>query len=123
MKLSAGRGGLLPFGVVDVAGPSMVPTLSDGDLVLVRYGARIRPGAVVLARHPLRQDLLIVKRAAERRGRGWWLLSDNEFVESDSREYGAVPEELVLGRVLLRLRPRLRWLYRLPGEHRNPSSR
>ncbi|WP_104818262.1 nickel-type superoxide dismutase maturation protease [Kitasatospora sp. MMS16-BH015] len=107
---SAEHNGLLPLGVVDVAGPSMVPTLHDGDLVLVHYGGRIRPGAVVLCRHPLRQDLLIVKRAAGRRGRGWWLLSDNEFVESDSREYGPVPDELVLGRVLLRLKPRLRWL-------------
>ncbi len=106
----AGPGGLLPLGVVDVAGPSMVPTLYDGDLVLVRYGARIRPGAVVLFRHPLRQDLLVVKRAAERRGRGWWLLSDNHFVDTDSREFGAVPDDLVLGRVLLRIRPRPRWL-------------
>lgn len=103
-------GGLLPLGVVDVAGPSMVPTLYDGDRVLVRYGARIRPGAVVLFRHPLRQDLLVVKRAEARRGRGWWLLSDNHFVDTDSRAYGAVPDDLVLGRVLLRLRPRPAWL-------------
>ncbi|MDH6575614.1 nickel-type superoxide dismutase maturation protease [Kitasatospora sp. MAP5-34] len=109
-----GHGGALPFGVVDVAGPSMVPTLYEGDLVLVRYGCRIRPGAVVLFRHPLRQDLLVVKRAEGRRGRGWWLLSDNHFVDSDSREYGAVPDDLVLGRVLLRLRPRPVWLAPAP---------
>lgn len=84
-------GGLLPFGLMTVAGPSMVPTLLHGDRLVVRYGARLRPGAVVLARHPLRQDLLVVKRATERRSGGWWLLSDNQFVESDSREYGAVP--------------------------------
>lgn len=115
MGSEARSAGLLPLGVVDVAGPSMVPTLYDGDLVLVRYGARITPGAVVLCRHPLRQDLLVVKRAHGRRGRGWWLLSDNRFVESDSREYGAVPDELVLGRVLLRLRPRIGWIARRPG--------
>lgn len=103
-------GGLLPFGVVDVAGPSMRPTLRDGDRVLVRYGARVRTGAVVLVRHPLRQDLLVVKRAAGRRRGGWWLLSDNPLVTSDSREYGPVPDEFVLGRVLLRLAPRPAWL-------------
>ncbi|MFB7662947.1 nickel-type superoxide dismutase maturation protease [Kitasatospora sp. NPDC056138] len=103
-------GGLLPFGVVDVAGPSMRPTLLAGDQVVVRYGARIRPGAVVLFRHPLRQDLLVVKRAAGRRPGGWWLLSDNPLVLTDSREYGAVPDDLVLGRVLLRVRPRPAWL-------------
>ncbi|MDH6123343.1 nickel-type superoxide dismutase maturation protease [Kitasatospora sp. GP82] len=103
-------GGQPPFGMIDVAGPSMRPTLLEGDQVLVRYGARIRPGAVVLFRHPLRQDLLVVKRAAGRRRGGWWLLSDNPLVLTDSREYGAVPDELVLGRVLLRLRPRPAWL-------------
>lgn len=103
-------GGAVPFGLVDVAGPSMVPTLREGDQLLVRYGAPIRPGAVVLFRHPFQQDLLVVKRAAERRPRGWWLLSDNRPVDSDSRSYGPVPDELVLGRVLLRLRPRPAWL-------------
>ena len=103
-------GGLLPFGVIDVAGPSMVPTLRDGDLLVVRYGARIRPGAVVVFRHPFQQDLHLVKRAAGRRPGGWWLLSDNRPVDSDSRQFGAVPPELVLGRVLLRVRPRPAWL-------------
>ncbi|MFB6891252.1 nickel-type superoxide dismutase maturation protease [Kitasatospora sp. NPDC056327] len=99
-----------PFGLIDVAGDSMVPTLRDGDRLLVRYGARIRPGAVVVFRHPFQQNLLVVKRADGRRPKGWWLLSDNRPVDSDSRSYGAVPDELVLGRVLLRLRPRPVWL-------------
>ncbi|MFF4649770.1 nickel-type superoxide dismutase maturation protease [Streptomyces sp. NPDC001380] len=88
----------------------MLPTLRQGDRLLVRYGARLRPGAVVVARHPLRQDLLVVKRAAERRPGGWWLLSDNSFAEGDSRDFGTVPDELVLGRVLLRLGPSPAWL-------------
>ncbi|MFC8721778.1 nickel-type superoxide dismutase maturation protease [Kitasatospora sp. NPDC057198] len=99
-----------PFGVADIAGPSMRRLLSDGDRVLVRYGARLRPGAIALFRHPLQQDLLVVKRAAGRRPGGWWMLSDNPLVHTDSREYGAVPDELVLGRVLLRLAPRPAWL-------------
>lgn len=98
------------LGLVGVDGPSMAPTLSHGDSVLCRYGARLRPGAIVVARHPLRQELLVVKRAAERRGGGWWLLSENSRVESDSRDFGAVPDELVLGRVLLRVSPRPAWL-------------
>ncbi|MFJ8043034.1 nickel-type superoxide dismutase maturation protease [Kitasatospora sp. NPDC096147] len=96
-------GGLLPFGVVVVAGPSMRPALRDGDRVLVRYGAPARAGSVVLFRHPVRPGLLVLKRAAGRRPEGWWMLSDNPFVETDSRQYGPVPGELVLGRVVLRL--------------------
>ncbi|WP_079062608.1 nickel-type superoxide dismutase maturation protease [Peterkaempfera griseoplana] len=105
-----GGRGTPPLGMVDVSGPSMNPTLNHGDQVLVRYGARLRPGAVVVARHPLRQNLLLVKRAVERRRGGWWLLSDNPFAEGDSRDFGTVPDELVLGRVLLRLRPHPVWL-------------
>lgn len=123
---------LLPFGLARVSGPSMVPTYRDGDLLLVRYGARtvarLRAGAVVVARDPRRTDLLIVKRAVRREGgdlgggvnggvngeanggadgrsagAGWWLLADNEFALGDSRQFGAVAPELVLGRVVGRL--------------------
>ncbi|MBC3843950.1 nickel-type superoxide dismutase maturation protease [Streptacidiphilus sp. 4-A2] len=88
----------------------MVPTLSHGDRLVCRYGGSVRPGSIVVARHPLRQELLLVKRAVERRPGGWWLLSDNSLVEGDSRDFGTVPDELVLGRVLCRLSPRPAWL-------------
>ena len=106
------EGGARPgrYGLLDVDGPSMAPTLSHGDRLVCRYGAGVRPGAIVVARHPLRQELLVVKRATERRTGGWWLLSDNSLVESDSRDYGPVPDELVLGRVLCRFSPRPAWL-------------
>jgi nickel-type superoxide dismutase maturation protease len=99
------QGAGLPYGVAEVTGPSMVPTLHHGDQLLVRYGARVRVGDVVVVRHPLQQDLLIVKRAAERRDGGWWVLGDNPFAESDSRAFGTVPDELVVARVLGRFRP------------------
>jgi len=85
----------------------MAPALRDGDFVLVRRvrPERIRPGDVVVARHPVRADgLLVIKRVTRREGAGWWLLSDNEFVTSDSREFGAVPDGLLLARAVLRLR-------------------
>ncbi len=104
----SGRGGedRVPFGIAEVHGPSMVPTLHHGDQLLIRYGVRIRPGDVVVLRHPFQQDLLVVKRAAERRDGGWWVLGDNSFAGGDSTDYGTVPEELVLAKVLGRYRPR-----------------
>jgi nickel-type superoxide dismutase maturation protease len=100
------EGALLPLGLAEVTGPSMVPTLHHGDRLLVRYGARVRPGDVVVLRHPFQQDLLVVKRAVERREGGWWVLGDNAFAGGDSTDYGVVPEGLVLARVVLRARPR-----------------
>ncbi|MGH3587769.1 MAG: S24 family peptidase, partial [Pseudonocardia sp.] len=35
---------------VAVRGPSMSPTLRDGDVVLVRFGGRVRVGDIVLVR-------------------------------------------------------------------------
>ncbi|NBE55207.1 nickel-type superoxide dismutase maturation protease [Streptomyces boluensis] len=95
-----------PFGVAEVYGPSMVPTLRHGDQLLVRYGAKVRPGDVIVLRHPFQQDLLVVKRAVERRDAGWWVLADNSYAGGDSTDYGTVPEELVLARVVGRFRPR-----------------
>ncbi|MFD5328050.1 nickel-type superoxide dismutase maturation protease [Streptomyces sp. NPDC127092] len=94
-----------PFGIAEVTGVSMVPTLLHGDQLFVRYGARLRAGNVAVLRHPLQQDLLIVKRLIERREGGWWVLGDNPGAEGDSRVFGVVPEPLVLGRVLARYRP------------------
>ncbi|MGW5423071.1 nickel-type superoxide dismutase maturation protease [Streptomyces sp. NPDC003943] len=94
-----------PFGIAEVTGVSMVPTLLHGDQLFVHYGARLRPGQVAVLRHPLQQDLLIVKRLVERRDEGWWVLGDNPAAEGDSRVFGVVPEQLVLGRVRARYRP------------------
>ena len=88
---------------VTVAERSMEPALRPGDWLLVRGTRRIRPGQVVLAGHPGRPDLLIVKRAARRVDDGWWLESDNPDAGAvDSRRFGPVPASLVRGRVLVR---------------------
>ena len=66
----------------------MVPTLRHGDRVLVRHGARIRPGDVVLARFRTMPERLVLKRAVRGSDGGWWLASDNEFAGGDSRTHG-----------------------------------
>ncbi|MGH8868899.1 MAG: nickel-type superoxide dismutase maturation protease [Actinomycetes bacterium] len=88
-----------------VSGPSMLPALSPGDWLLVRWGARVRPGDVVVLRRPDRADLLVVKRAVRRLDRGWWVAGDNPGASDDSRTFGVVPVDQVLGRVLCRYWP------------------
>jgi phage repressor protein C with HTH and peptisase S24 domain len=91
---------VVPLQRVRVSGPSMVPTLRDGDSVLVRHAARIRPGDVVLARFRSDPDRLVLKRAVREMDDGWWLVSDNKFAGGDSFTHGVAD---VLGRVVLRL--------------------
>ena len=98
-----------PLVRVKVVERSMEPALRPGDWLLVRRTRRIRPGQVVLARHPEKPDLLIVKRAARPAAGGWWLESDNPAAAgaADSHRFGAVPRPLIQGRVLTRYwRPR-----------------
>jgi nickel-type superoxide dismutase maturation protease len=88
----------------------MEPALRPGDWLLVRRTRRIRAGQIVLARHPGRPVLLIVKRAARPVDGGWWLESDNPDAGAvDSRRFGPVPADLIEGRVLAR------YWHRRPG--------
>ncbi len=88
-----------------VDGDSMLPAFRPGDCLLVRVGARVRSGDVVVARRPSSR-LLVVKRAVRRVEDGWWLLSDNADVGlDDSRAFGAVAESGIVGRVWFRYYP------------------
>ena len=91
-------GGALRIGTALVRGPSMVPTLYDGDRLLVGYGLAVRPGDLVVARFRERPGLLVVKRAVTPVDGGWELASDNEFATGPS----GVAD--VVARVLLRYR-------------------
>jgi nickel-type superoxide dismutase maturation protease len=90
-----------------VRGPSMSPTLSDGDVVLISLRARPRPGAVVLVRWPQRPGQLSIKRAVGRHGCGWWVVGDNPDGSTDSRHLGTAELSAV---VFARLYPHPIWL-------------
>jgi phage repressor protein C with HTH and peptisase S24 domain len=100
--------GLARYGLAVVRGRSMLPALREGDRLLVRYGAPVRPGSLVVARFA--DGALTVKRAVEERrtasgGPGWWLLSDNATEGVDSRHRGPVPVERIGAVVVARLWP------------------
>lgn len=89
----------------------MEPTLHPGDWLLTWRGLRsgrpprIAPGQIVIARHPGRPDLLLVKRAIRQEPDGWWLDSDNpDAGPVDSGTFGVVRPDLIEGRVMLRYR-------------------
>lgn len=89
------------FGIAVVRGRSMLPTLRDGERLLVRYGRRPTPGDLVLVRLPDRP--LSVKRALRREAAGWWVERDNPNEGIDSWHVGAIPDADVVAVVRLRL--------------------
>lgn len=87
-----------------IAGTSMEPALHSGEWWLVRRTRAVRPGQVIAFWEPGRVDLLAVKRVHHATVDGWWVLGDNASASIDSRAYGAVPRDAVLGPLVLRLR-------------------
>lgn len=97
---------------VRVVGPSMEPTLSEGDFVLVDLlpvdadagpdepTATATVGELVVASHP-ETDLLVVKRLAEHLDDGRVVLSSDNPAGTDSRTWGPLPADAIKGRVTL----------------------
>jgi nickel-type superoxide dismutase maturation protease len=87
-----------------VEGDSMSPTLNSGDTVLVDPKADINVGDIVLADHPYKSSVAILKRVAEISADGRISLAgDNQAESTDSRTFGPVSIKSVIGRVECRL--------------------
>jgi nickel-type superoxide dismutase maturation protease len=86
-----------------VVGDSMAPTLRTGDWVLARRSTRVRAGDVVVLTDPREPTLLLVKRVAEVRPNGYYVLGDSPDASTDSRQFGVV--RTVFGPVVWRVRP------------------
>ncbi|MDX6325718.1 MAG: hypothetical protein QOK15_2072 [Nocardioidaceae bacterium] len=92
------------LGLGIVRGRSMEPTLYDGERLLLLHGARPRLGGLAVVRLP--DGVVAVKRVVHREPGGWWVERDNPTAGVDSWTFGAVPDDAVVARVLLRLWPR-----------------
>ena len=105
---------------------SMLPTLADGDwVVALKIAGPSRVGDVVIAEHPRRRGMMLVKRVAAVAGTTRpgseqpvpdghvWLAGDNPAAGSvDSASLGPVAVGLVRSRVLFRYHPHLRLIRR-----------
>lgn len=85
----------------------MLPILKPGEEVLVDTRAyrraTPRPGDIVVAQHPFQRDLQLVKRVNARLEDGRFCLGgDNPAESTDSRSFGPVAREQILGRVTSR---------------------
>lgn len=91
---------------IEVSGPSMNPTLADGDrLLLLRKHSRLRPGDLVALRDPHDSGRLLVKRVASLESAGLVVHGDNPASSRDSRSFGTVPHSSIVGRPVYRYHP------------------
>lgn len=82
----------------------MAPLLQDGDIALVDLNAYQRkkpaPGHIVYARHPYQRNMNMVKRVKAVKDDGrFQLIGDNPSESTDSRAFGDIPLNHILGRV------------------------
>ena len=86
-----------------VAGSSMEPTLRAGQSVLLHprsfSACAPKAGDVVLIRHPHEHERIAVKRLAYVQDRQLFVVGDNRQASTDSRSYGLVPMDNLLGRI------------------------
>jgi phage repressor protein C with HTH and peptisase S24 domain len=86
-----------------VSGLSMIPTLAPGERLLVRLDGPIVIGDIVVFKRDSQFD---VKRVLRIESDGVFVQGDNDLVSTDSRSYGLIPFEDVLGTVIYRLWPK-----------------
>ncbi len=81
----------------------MVPNLGYGDELLIRYGAKISVGDVIVFRRSGQND---IKRVESISDEGVFVVGDNRMASLDSRDYGLVRHDQVLGKALFRIKPK-----------------
>jgi nickel-type superoxide dismutase maturation protease len=80
----------------------MKPTLLEGQEVLVkpsRPSLSPKPGQLILVRHPMETQLTMIKRCSYIENNLVFVHGDNPTASTDSRQFGGVRAELVLGYV------------------------
>ena len=106
MTLAGRFAALLPIGRYLVEGESMLPDVLPGERVLVNKAAywlrRPLAGDLVVLRDPRDSSRLLLKRLGAPEGDRWHVLGANAEASTDSRTFGPVGRELLVGKVLFR---------------------
>ncbi len=88
-----------------VEGDSMLPNLENGDGILINSDEKIAVGDIVLAKHPFKKSVIILKRLSEIDENGnYFLVGDNLSESTDSRTFGAISAKHILGKAVCRLK-------------------
>lgn len=91
----------LPIKIFRVAERSMEPSIAQGSYVVVcRLIGGLKPGNVVVLRHPTKQ-IWIVKRIKQVSNGRAYVVGDNASQSEDSRKFGIIKTENIFGKVVL----------------------
>ena len=86
-----------------VSGPSMLPELQPGDEILFNpkaYRQKLpKVGDIVVARHPYQAKIIIKRVALVLEDGSCFLTGDNLEASTDSRSYGFITLDRILGKV------------------------
>tara|TARA_Y100001934_G_C12120311_1_gene662793 strand:- start:243 stop:593 length:351 start_codon:yes stop_codon:yes gene_type:complete len=89
-----------------VQGRSMLPTLADGDLVLAlplgQNSGDLLAGHIVVAEHPFKNGVRLIKRIEACEAGAYRLCGDNQEESTDSRGLGSFQAAQLLARVSAR---------------------
>ena len=87
----------------EVQGPSMLPGLEPGQRLLVKPHRQGQPlpqiGSVVVCRHPTNPGLIMTKRLFGSTNQQLDLRGDNPLESTDSRHFGPVAVDCLIGEV------------------------
>jgi nickel-type superoxide dismutase maturation protease len=90
---------------IRIEGDSMLPVLSNGDRVVVDPSSTPVIGDIVVAYHPYKRSVSIVKRIVDILPDGRYvLLGENLDGSTDSREFGSIAAKDIYGKVVSRIR-------------------
>jgi len=86
----------------------MAPSINEGAFLLVSTWSRIRLGDVIVFHHPSTgRDS--VKRVIHISRDGYFVEGDNLTRSTDSRHFGEIPKESVIGKAVFQYSPRFKW--------------
>ena len=90
---------VFPYRKYRVTGKSMEPTVKDGATVIVTRFFRPKCNDVIALQHPTKHHVLI-KRIQEVSNGRFRVLGDNNTESTDSRHFGLVKRNAILGKVV-----------------------
>jgi nickel-type superoxide dismutase maturation protease len=92
-----------PFSCLQVQGESMSPTLKPGQyLISWNWFLNLKVGDLVV----LKKERLMVKRAQKLRANEVFVVGDNPAQSTDSRQFGWISKDQILGKIVYIFRQR-----------------